>query len=215
MLKTFKPYVSCLQRGKIRYNGNQMGIDTLVSFDYMGSSEFEFGALPKSIKRIRDTIQTYRGKKFYIKNCFSETKIIYCFFSDKITSDDMQSIFERLAKNEISLQEYSDFDSYINNEQYYRGTNFWWDIENHFMFWAHDDKITPLLLQQIQGIRASKLNKFQLFFHKHDWEIMAQMGNKLEDYQLQTVYKCKKENCCQVKTETIPNKKLLDKMLKK
>lgn len=114
---------------------------------------------------------------------------------------------QRLAKNEISLQEYSDFDSYIFDESYYRGTDFWWDIENHFMFWVHDDEKTPIILHQIQGIRASKLNKFQLFFHKHDWDIVATFKDKNDIYSdTQTVYKCLKENCCQVKTEIVSGK---------
>jgi hypothetical protein len=51
-----KPYL--IQRANIvkpLSPKNQAGKVTLsksVSFDYMGSSEFEFGALPKSLKRL-------------------------------------------------------------------------------------------------------------------------------------------------------------------
>lgn len=30
------------------------GVDALFSFDYMGSAEFEFGALPQALKRMRE-----------------------------------------------------------------------------------------------------------------------------------------------------------------
>lgn len=76
------PYVSCIQRGKFRINSNKKGIDSLIKFDYMGSSEFEFGALPKSLTHIRDKIQNYSGKKF---NFFElNSKTIFCFFPDNI-----------------------------------------------------------------------------------------------------------------------------------
>jgi hypothetical protein len=38
------PY--CIQRGKFKNREGKQGIDSLLIFDYMGSSEFEFGALP-------------------------------------------------------------------------------------------------------------------------------------------------------------------------
>ena len=38
------------------------GIDSIISWDYMGSSEFEFGALPTSLKRI---VFNYRNNKIH------------------------------------------------------------------------------------------------------------------------------------------------------
>src|ERR1035437_10162068 len=97
--KSFPPYVRYIQRGKFEIDPDKQGIDALVHFDYMGSSEFEWGALPKSLKRIRDTIQKYYGKKFIIKGL--EEKTIFCWFPDTIKAEEIQSILERLSKNTI------------------------------------------------------------------------------------------------------------------
>jgi hypothetical protein len=42
-----------LQRAKFSDRDFKKGIDSIVQFDYMGSSEFEWGALPNSLGRIR------------------------------------------------------------------------------------------------------------------------------------------------------------------
>lgn len=40
-----------IRRGKVR--DQSKGVDRYFSFDYMGSSEFEFGALPRALKAMR------------------------------------------------------------------------------------------------------------------------------------------------------------------
>lgn len=54
-----RPYASwhLIQRCSIRdprFAGDRKGIDKLLSFDYMGSAEFEFGALPKAVRLLRE-----------------------------------------------------------------------------------------------------------------------------------------------------------------
>lgn len=50
-----------IQRAKFRnnVNTNKSGIDSILEFDYMGSSEFEWGALPKSLAIIRKELNNY------------------------------------------------------------------------------------------------------------------------------------------------------------
>jgi hypothetical protein len=45
---------SLIQRVRYRKNDLRKGIDAFFEFDYMGSSEFEWGALPKSLKLMRE-----------------------------------------------------------------------------------------------------------------------------------------------------------------
>jgi hypothetical protein len=40
-------------------SSDKKGIDTVFKWDYMGSAEFEFGALGQSLKRIKENIDTY------------------------------------------------------------------------------------------------------------------------------------------------------------
>src|SRR5580692_1422841 len=45
-----QPYL--VQRGKFKNSPKIEGVDSLIDFDYMGSAEFEYGALPKALKEI-------------------------------------------------------------------------------------------------------------------------------------------------------------------
>ena len=47
-----------IQRAKFE-DRKSTGIDSILSFDYMGSAEFEWGALPKSLKFIRGHFKEY------------------------------------------------------------------------------------------------------------------------------------------------------------
>lgn len=51
------PYL--VQRAKFNDRTDKRGIDNILQFDYMGSAEFEFGALPKSLENIRKKINDY------------------------------------------------------------------------------------------------------------------------------------------------------------
>ena len=51
------PYL--IQQAKFSDRSDRKGIDSILAFDYMGSAEFEFGALPQSLKRIRENIDNY------------------------------------------------------------------------------------------------------------------------------------------------------------
>lgn len=54
------PYL--IQTGSFRNSilDSKSGIDRIIKFDYMGSSEFEFGALSASLRRIRNNLDEYR-----------------------------------------------------------------------------------------------------------------------------------------------------------
>lgn len=124
-----------IQRGKFENRDYKKGVDSIVHFDYMGSSEFEWGALPESLGNIREAINDYTYLDVPIKD-----KVITVFCKDSQKSDVKQYLTE-LSENKWSLQEYSDFDSYINPSQYIKSrTDFWWDILNHIMFWRKNNE---------------------------------------------------------------------------
>ena len=123
-----KPYL--IQRGTFKNGDDRKGIDSIVSFDYMGSSEFEFGALPESLGRIRKSKDEYTYLDVLIKG-----KVISVFCKDSQKSE-IKTYLEELAENKIRLKEFSAFDKYIKNDGYYKDKfDFWWDIENDLMFW--------------------------------------------------------------------------------
>ena len=108
-----------------------------VRFDYMGSAEFEFGALPESFLRIGEKMEQYQTSKteivltrtqfvgrdpvgieefnLFLFSAYSETEIVeYCKHISDIISNKIQ-LKERAAMKDQNF-------------------NFWWDIENDVMF---------------------------------------------------------------------------------
>ena len=127
------PYL--IQRGKFANRDHKKGIDSILSFDYMGSAEFEWGALPDSLDDIRANIKDYSCIDVVIN---SKTITVFCKESQK---EDVSNYLDELSQGKHRLKEYSDFDNIIYpNEKYLiRGnTEFWWDINNHFMWWVQD-----------------------------------------------------------------------------
>jgi hypothetical protein len=122
-----------IQRAKFENRDYKKGIDSIVHFDYMGSSEFEWGALPESLGKIRNLINDYTYLDVPIKD-----KIITVFCKNNQKSEVKQYLTE-LTENKWHLQEYSDFDNYINPQFVKSRTDFWWDISNHLMFWRKDN----------------------------------------------------------------------------
>lgn len=138
------PYL--IQRGNFDERETKKGIDSILSFDYMGSSEFERGVIPNALRRIRSDIKRY----IYIHVTIKGTPIsIFCKKSQK---DDIKQYLTELSENKHRLKEPSYFDYYINNDGYFKDhTDFWWDIENDVMFWKKDrnfeDKFQKLIIK--------------------------------------------------------------------
>src|SRR4051812_8168151 len=52
-----------IQRATIQPR-ERKGLDGIIELDYMGSAEFEFGDVPRSLKRIREGLASYEAKDF-------------------------------------------------------------------------------------------------------------------------------------------------------
>jgi len=119
----------------------KQGIDSILSLDYMGAAEFEFGALPKSLKHIRDHIKEYVYNTFMIKG-----KAISVFCNVEVITE-VNKYLIKLSESKMTLHEHSDFDNYINpssyevewQKEYGHKTDCWWDIDNHLFFWKEDN----------------------------------------------------------------------------
>jgi len=142
-----EPY--CVQRAKFSVNECKNGIDSILSFDYMGSAEFEFGALPNSLKVLRQHIDIY-----VIHHCkiFDKKITIFC---KKEEIKKVKEAVEGLAQSKYYLKEYCDFEYWVgirNNTLNLTCRNdFWWDIDNHFMFWKRNKKFTKKFEKLIVG----------------------------------------------------------------
>ena len=119
-----------IQRGKFENREYKTGIDSILSFDYMGSAEFEWGALPKSLGNIREDLNNYTYLDVPLNS-----KVITVFCKDSQKGDIKQYLTE-LAENKMHLKGFSAFNQYVNNSGFFKDRfDFWWDIENDLMFW--------------------------------------------------------------------------------
>jgi len=134
-----------IQRGNFENRNYKSGIDSIVKFDYMGSAEFEWGALPKSLDNIRENIKDY----IYFNITIGDKSItVFCKNSQE---SEVEEYLNGLSKNEMRLKEYSDFNNYIFPSEYFSSeTDFWWDIENNLMFWKEDENFQEKFKKQIQ-----------------------------------------------------------------
>jgi hypothetical protein len=128
-----RPYL--IQRAKFEKREGK-GIDALLQFDYMGSSEFEWGALPQSLKRTRENEKQYVQFEFTFENFEDKPIMILCKEADK---EELPKILAQLADRELRLKEYCDLDAYLKGNKDYRTSDFWWDIENDYFFWRSDE----------------------------------------------------------------------------
>jgi hypothetical protein len=105
-----------------------------VDMDYMGSSEFEFGALARSFRAMENG-----GRILRLFPNISENSIPLRVFSI-LTNEEFSeygSYLLRLRGDDIrTLQERSEFNA---NRSSHEKANFWWDIENHVMWGFHKE----------------------------------------------------------------------------
>lgn len=136
---------SLIQRGKFEDRPQKSGIDNILKFDYMGSSEFEWGALPDSLSRIRK--EPYLSYDLTIKG---KSLTVFCKISHN--TEDVKEYLLNLAANKWYMQEYSDFDNFINPSEHFKSkTDFWWDISNDIMFWRKDEVFESKFFDRIKG----------------------------------------------------------------
>ena len=118
-----------IQRAEFKNREEKKGIDSIISLDYMGSSEFEWGALPDSLKKIRSGYNDYVYLDVPIMD-----KVVTVFCKD-FQKSEVKTYLTKLSKREMILKERIGFDLYINNGDDYLETDFWWDLDNDLMFW--------------------------------------------------------------------------------
>lgn len=124
----------CTMRKEVK-PGQVTGFDSAFSNDYMGSAEFEFGALPKSLRAVTphlDKYQIYQDKRY--KKADGQGLFLFCTPEMK---EEVLSRIELLYRDEINLKERSGLADCLNAQDekgYGTDINLWWDIENHFFF---------------------------------------------------------------------------------
>lgn len=110
----------------------------IFSFDYMGSSEFEWGAVPNALRFIAkqacndnlvaDIMECNQGEYVY-------------YIAPKQYEEDVKKRITQLRNNELRLKEYCGlntyFDGFLGNER--KDICGWIELDNGFMFFTNED----------------------------------------------------------------------------
>jgi hypothetical protein len=136
--------VYLIQRGKFSERNWKEGVDGTIDFDYMGSAEFEFGALPKSLKNIRENLDNYSLTDQSVSAYGKKTK--YRLFAPEDKVVDIVKSIELIALDKVRLKEQAYFDAMCGNKSFYKpNIDFWWDIENYYMWWLPNELETQFM----------------------------------------------------------------------
>jgi hypothetical protein len=139
------PYL--IQRGEfVETRENKIGIDKVISFDYMGSSEFEWGALPESLERIHklliiedDHIQLNTPNSYHYFT-FTISGIVFELLCKEGDAGQIQKYVDEMAYDKLRCKEPHKIDI-VTGHSFIKKTeiNFWWDIENDWFLWIQSN----------------------------------------------------------------------------
>ena len=146
-------------------------LDNLYRMDYMGSSEFEWGALPKSLKQFTknfDKLELVRMKKIVD---YKNKMLVLIGLPEN--AKEYRRFVPDLLEDKIHLKERSElcaamkgYDPILGynkpyNEQIYPSA--WWDINNHIMM-IFGVRYAKILLKSIKIVLEIKKNQ-----EEKDW----------------------------------------------
>jgi len=131
-----------VQRAQIEDRDYKKGIDSIVSLDYMGASEYEWGAVPDSLKRIRAEISEYTYMDLPMDG---KVITVFCKVSQR---PEVPEYLNALANNDMQTKCYHDFNNLLRPSNIHKDfqkkhplrTSFWWDIENDLMWWEKNSE---------------------------------------------------------------------------
>jgi hypothetical protein len=131
-----KPYL--IQRAKIAQplKKDTKRLSEAVDFDYMGSAEFEFGALPRSFRRIEKNLALFTKRTISTIAQGDVPLQVWSYLSDSQFAEYTEWLTALRKTSQIYTKEPTHFEIDRAYRRYIN-TNFWWDIENDVMFGFH------------------------------------------------------------------------------
>ena len=154
----FRPYL--IQRGKTKTEmaDNVTNLTSLVDLNYMGSSEFEWGAIPKALKLICAMRPSLEITPTNIR--LRDGRVLHMICPPSLAPQ-LQKFLEeeyRGVHHHLKESTYLDYVDKKPNEMMAslgQSVNFWWDIENAWM--ATLGKHTAeLVLLALDGVKRQK-----------------------------------------------------------
>ena len=122
-----------IQRGKINKEGgpNLTGREGVISLDCMGSTEFEWGAIPFSFRKIMHDFEEYGLFDSEVKVVGNRKLLLFCKKDEK---DKIASALRYFVQNPYRLKEWSNLEKLIQVADISKPwticrTRFWWCID--------------------------------------------------------------------------------------
>ena len=110
-------------------------ISNAVKFEYMGSAEFEFGALPESLRAIRSVWDKWNRRTVLdIKDGEAPLRVYSSFNDEEFEEYKAHLLGLRDPKARPHTKESTYFEEGRRATSKYIRTDFWWDLDNHTMF---------------------------------------------------------------------------------
>lgn len=142
--------IDLVQRGTFKgiADADVTGIDSVVRFDYMGSAEFEFGALPAALKELLPNLDAYKIHSTEYKSQDGQALFLFC-------PDEMLEFVHAglvlMTKDKrdggARLKERSKmFDALNPDKSWPVSINFWWDLNNNWFAALDEENIKRLKL---------------------------------------------------------------------
>jgi hypothetical protein len=128
------PYL--IQRGTINTPFVEDRLSRSVSLDYMGSAEFEFGALPESLQALRaeaDCISVTVEPRITGDNGAS-LRVLHVFGPEEY--EEYVGYLLKLREGSLQTKEHTYFDLPHLKSKHFTilRCDFWWDVGNHVMW---------------------------------------------------------------------------------
>jgi hypothetical protein len=115
-----------LKNGGLSDKGMEM-LKSVMSFDYMGASEFEWGALPKALQRLAG----YANKNELIFNTINTKPLLTYYICNKEHKDDVVQYIKAAAKQEPRLKERINYARQLEKFDAERGAVGWIVVDEH------------------------------------------------------------------------------------
>jgi len=156
-----------VQRGKINRPIDPKGrIGNALHLDYMGSAEFEFGALPSSLRDMQRHKNELKLKETSFKNLYGDTLVTLTYL-DENDFEKWNGEFNEACAGKRSLKESLFMNAWINEikapatlkgkraKDYVEARNgwrpeFWWDLNNGVMA-SFDKKFMNVLKDVLEN----------------------------------------------------------------
>lgn len=135
-----KPYLiqRIIEEKDLGQDKNKLTFDQMFKCDYMGSAEFEYGALPNSLKKFCSAKELFTKRFSEVKD-LDDNHLRIIGLNESDVNEYFTKYMEDILSDSLRLKECTRIKTYLTKKDF-RGreitpeVTIWWDIKNHIFF---------------------------------------------------------------------------------